>query len=330
MEHFINKLLNNRFTRKIDRRIFVYLGFVAISAVFWLLNELSGNYNTYINYPVKFTNLPQNKVLVNDLPEKLNLNVTAYGYTLLRYKLSPANYPIIINMEEFGNNFGNLSSKQFKLQTRFIRETISRQLPSDIEVLDILPDTIPFQFATIASKKVPIKPNVKLNFDEQCMLNGEIVFNPDSILIKGPNTMLDTLKAVYTKYKEFNGLSSPIEQVINLQAINKIEFDIKKTNILLPVSKFTQANFEVPILTKNVPDSLELKTFPRMAKITCQIALNDYDKVQPKDFIVVVDYSDVANLLGNKLSLKLDLVPAKAKLVTFFPESVEFILDKKQ
>lgn len=233
-------------------------------------------------------------------------------------------------MEEFGNNFGNQKSKQFKLQTRFLRETISRQMPSDIEVIDILPDTIQFQFATLASKKVPIKPNVKLYFDEQCMLNGEIGFKPDSILISGPNTILDTLKAVYNKFKEFTGLSSQTEQVLNLQPINKIEFDIKKASIQLPISKFTQANFEIPILAKNVPDSLEIKTFPRMAKITCQIALNEYDKVQAKDFIVIIDYSDVASLLSNKLSLKLELVPAKAKLVTFFPESVEFILDKKQ
>lgn len=315
---------------RIDRRIFIYLLFVVIATVFWLLNELSGNYTASLNYPVKFTNLPQNKILVNDLPKKLNLNVNGHGFTLLRYKLSPATYPIIINMEEYGNNFGKQSVKQFRLQTRFIRETVGRQIPSEIEVIDILPDTIVFQFANIVSKKVPIKPNLRLEFDDQCMVNGDITFSPETIVVTGPSTIIDTLSAVYTKNIKINGLNKTIERNVTLKEIKNIEFEKIRVVMTLPVSIFTQANFEIPVQTKNVPDSLDIKTFPRIVKLTCLIALSDYDKVQAKDFVVVADYNNVADLLGNKLGLKLELAPKNVKLVTFFPESVEFILDKKQ
>ena len=66
-----------------------------------------------------------------------------------------------------------------------------------------------------------------------------------------------------------------------------------------------------------------------MIKVTCLIALDDYDKVNAKDFMVEVDYTDVEKLLGNKLSLKLEVTPNNVKSVTFYPQSVEFLLDKK-
>ncbi len=327
--HKLKEVLNNKILQRIDRKILTYLVFVGIATVFWFLNELSNDYITTLDYPVRFTNVPKNKILVSDLPKKLKLNVNGYGYTLLGYKLSPAAYPVIINIEEFSNDINNPAVKQFRLQTRYVREAISKQMPNNIEVLDILPDTILFQFASIKSKKVPVKPNVKLEFDEQCMLNGDITFKPDSVLVSGPNTIIDTLSAVFTKHHKFDRLNTPLDKSLLLKKIDKIEFDKKRAVIHLPVSKFTQANFEVAIQARNVPDSLELKTFPRIVKVACLISLNEYDKIKAKDFVLDVDYLDIEKLLGQKLTLNLTFAPANVKMVKYYPKSVEFILDKK-
>jgi hypothetical protein len=96
----------------------------------------------------------------------------------------------------------------------------------------------------------------------------------------------------------------------------------------LPVSKFTEAYFEVPIETINVPDSLELKTFPRIARLTFLISLNKYDKIKPNDFRVEVDFNDIEKMLGQKLPIKLTFSPKAAHSVKYHPENVEFILEK--
>lgn len=324
----IKEFFKQKVLERIDRKILTYLAFVGIATVFWFLNELSNNYTSTINYPVRFSNIPKNKILVSDLPKRLKLNVNAYGYTLLRYKLSPASFPIVINLNEFGQNISNPSVKKYRLQTRSIRQTVGKQMPNDIEVLDIFPDTILFQFANIIEKRVPIKANVNLEFAEECMLNGEISFIPDSILVKGPNNILDTLSAVYNKQQTFDGLSKPLKRNVGLAEIKKLSYDKKRVVINLPVSKFTEAQFDVIIDSKNVPDSLDIKTFPRMAKVKCLVALDDYDKLKANDFKIDVDYSEIEKLLGDKLSLNLRFAPNNVKSVTYSPESVEFIIDK--
>ena len=307
----------------------VYLVFVGIATVFWFLNELSNTYNTTINYPIRFTHIPKNKSLVNDLPKNLQLSVNADGYTILRYKLSPAAFPVIINLEKHSNNINNPEVKKFRLQTRYLRETINKQMPNDIEIVDIFPDTVLFQFANIINKKIPVKPYVKLEFREECMLDGDITFKPDSIIARGPNTILDTLQAVYTKYHKFTKLNKPTTQNITLKEINKVEYNNKKVQIYLPASKFTQLNFDIEINAINVPDSLILKTFPRMVKVSCMVSLNDYDKIKTENFLIEVNYLDIENLLGGKLSLNLKLAPKQVRSITYHPESIEFIIDKK-
>lgn len=327
--HKLKDIINNKILKRIDHKILVYLVFVGISTIFWFLNELNNTYNSTINYPIKFTHFPKTKSLVNDVPEYIQLNVNADGYTLLRYKFGPKAFPIVINLEKQSSVINNPTVNQFHLQTRFLRRTITKQMLKDVEIVDIFPDTILFQFSNIINKKVVVKPNVELEFTDECFLNGDITFNPDSVVVIGPKIILDTLKTVYTQYKLFDKLSKPVTEFIALQKIDKIKYFNKNVQITIPSSKFTQLSFNVNIEPINVPDTLILKTFPEFAKVSCMVSLESYNKIKAEDFIIYVDYSNIKHLLGDKLPLKLVKAPLQLRSVSYFPERVEFIIDKK-
>lgn len=325
----LREIIKTKIFKRIDHKILVYLVFVGIATVFWFLNELNNTFNTTISYPIKFTHLPNNKSLVNKLPEEIQLSINTDGYTILKYKLSPISFPVSVNVEKHSGNIDDVEIKQYKLQTRYIRKAINRQIPNYIEIVDIFPDTINFEFANLITKKILIKPDITLEFRQECMLNGDVTFTPDSIEIRGPNTILDTLQAVYTKHHVFLKLNKKIKQEITLKKINELEYKDKKVKINIPVSKFTQLNFDLTVEAINVPDSLNLKTFPRKVKVSCIVALSDYNKIKADDFIIEVDYLDIKHLLGGKLSLNLKHSPFQAKSISYYPEGVEFILDKK-
>jgi hypothetical protein len=330
--HNIKDIVNDKIFKRIDHRILVYLVFVGISTVFWFLNELNNTYNSTINYPIKFTHIPKTKSLVNDLPEYLQLSVNTDGYTLLRYKFGPKVFPIVVNLEKHTNIniINNPNVKQFQLQTRYLRRSINKQLQNNIEIVDIFPDTILFQFSNIVSKRVVVKSNVELGFTEECFLDGEITFIPDSITVTGPDIILDTLRAIYTKFKVFDKLNKPVKEFITLQKQNKLKYSNKNVEIVIPSTKFTQLQFEVDINTVNVPDTLLLKTFPEKVKVSCMVSLADYNNIKASDFVIDVDYADIEHLLGDKLFLNMRITPHKVRSVSYSPEQVEFIIDKKQ
>ena len=78
----IKESIDNKIFKRIDRKILVYLVFVGVSTIFWFLNELNNNFNTTVDYPIRFTHLPKNKILTNELPRNLQLNRKAAGLNL--------------------------------------------------------------------------------------------------------------------------------------------------------------------------------------------------------------------------------------------------------
>ncbi len=325
----IKEFIQKRILPKIDKKILIYLIFVCFSTVFWFLNKLGNEFNSTINYPVRYANLPSNKVLVSELPPKLKLQVTAPGYSLLKYKLSPVPFPVVINLNDYAKQISKESVERFTIHTRQIKSDINQQLGKDIVVLDVLPDTITFHFANVINKKVALAANVNLNFAPQCMLDGNIRFSPDSIVVSGPEFILDTIQYIFTKKHKFKDLNKPIERNISLQEIENLSFAKKKVNMKLPVSKFTEADISTPIYPINVPDSLYLITFPQKAKISYLVSLSNYDKINELDFRLEVDYLEIEKLLGQKLSVNLKHSTDKASSISFTPTIVEYIIEKK-
>jgi hypothetical protein len=56
------------------------------------------DYTTSLTYSVKYVNPPKNLFLANTPPSKLELNVQAHGFTLLRHKLAFSFSPIVLDL----------------------------------------------------------------------------------------------------------------------------------------------------------------------------------------------------------------------------------------
>jgi hypothetical protein len=329
ISHSFKNKQSDKIHQRFDQKILLYLFFVAISTFFWFLVKLGSDFNTVIKYPIEFTNIPGQKVVVNTLPDKLLLSVQASGFSILRYKVNAPASPLVIDMQRFSYQLSKKRTKEYNLLTRAISEEIKNQLPTDIELVSILPDTIPFIFSTIREKKVPIKPNVSLKFIKQSILDGQITFIPDSVTISGPDLILDTLKAVYTERMELTGLQKNVQKAIELKPIEGIHINIIKSQMQIPVSKYTEASVVVPIFSVNVPDSLVMKTIPNQVTIRYLVSLTNFSSISEADFRAEVDAKEIAGQLGQQLPVRLTILPAKAYEIKIIPEQVDFILEHK-
>jgi len=314
---------------KFDRKLLIFLFFLLLSTIFWLLNELSKDSNTTITYPVKYTNLPKNKVLVRELPSRFELTVEAPGYTLLKYKLSNRLMPLIFDLNQYGFTIlGNSEKQQFFILTSRARTGISRQLRSDVQILDISPDSLIFEFGEIVRKAVPVVPNLTIEYTQQYMPSGEITTDPDSIIVSGPNLIIDTIQQVFTRHKLFSEVNQSITRSCPLKEIKNVSFSEKKVTVVIPVEQFTEIVIDVPIEKIHVPDSLVLKTFPGSVTLTCMVSLTNYDRITPHQFRAVVDFKGSETNISNKLKVVIVKAPDFVKLVRFHPINVEFIIEK--
>ncbi len=327
-ENNIRKFLDKR-NIKADRRLIVFLFFVLLSTIFWFLNQLEEEYVTEISLPVRYTNFPSDKILVNDLPNHFDLRVRAHGYKLLEYKISNKFLPFLINVNSLTLRMHSQSnySKFFSL-TRLLNGDIEDHLRSELEIVSISPDTLFFEFADRIFKKVPVVSQLNLVPASQYMIKGNIQFDPDSITISGANPIVDTIEQVYTRQLDLLDLNKNYNDEVDLAKIRNVNFSDYEVDVTINVEKFTEGSQKVKLNVINVPDSLIIRTFPKEITVTYFVALSDYEKVLPQLFEAVVDYNETANM-DNKLNISIHNFPDYIQSLRYNPKSVEYIIERK-
>jgi hypothetical protein len=309
----------------------VFLIFLLLSAMFWFLTQLEEVYVTSISYPVEYQDMPEDKIVVGNLPDRIDLEIRGQGFQLLEYKFIHALTPLVLHLDAFNLH----SSEQPDTPRHFIvtqaaTPRIAQQLNQEIEILNITPDTLFFEFAEKSTRRVPVQPNITYDFANQMMLKGEIRLEPDSINISGPGPVVDTTEVVATTKHSFDELNKTIQTSVRLKRTHhQVEFSQERVQLTIPVEQYTEGELQKQIVVENVPDSLVVRTFPQVVTITYLVGLSRYEQVIPELFKARVNYEDVEG--GNqKLPVYIEQAPDYLKSYSYVPREVEYIIEKQE
>jgi hypothetical protein len=309
------------------KRILLFSVFLLISATIWLLNAMSKNYTSIIEYPLVYTDFPEDKVSVGEMPSHLDLQINAHGYALLWYKMFRKPVPISFNVSEYNLNRGLDSSSAYIL-TRYLRDPIARQLPSELQLLDIAPDTLHFRFAGRVTRMIKIKPDFNYTIVNQFTIKDEIKLLPDSVEVSGPDLILDTMAYVYTQRLNLGELTRNYSDKVRLKQIAELSYNVSRVNCSIELERFTELQVTVPIEVLNLPDSILLQTFPSNIKINCKVGLSKYERTESFPFRAAVDYEEIDERIQT-LSVNIQNLPDYLLGHEYSPRTVEFLKSRK-
>jgi hypothetical protein len=328
---FLNKFPSFTETEKIalKKKIFLFCFFLIISVILWLLISLSKQYDDQVSYPVRYKNFPESKVLIGDLPDHLRLDVNANGFTLLRFKLSSRYIPISFSVNSFKMNLlPGADSSSFYIETKYAREYIASQLSSDFIIHKISPDTLIFRLSGVVSKKVPVIPVFSYQLEKQLILKKQILLDPDSVTASGPDFLIDTLSAVYTRTTDLGIIRKTDNEEVDLQEIKFVYVKETTINIGFTIEQFTEKTVQVPVEILNLPLNKRMQAFPRYVQLTCQVGLSNFESLDGSMFRAQVDYMEIRDAQSNKLKVMITKQPVFVQAVRFSPKTVEYIFEK--
>ncbi len=302
----------------------VFLVCLALSALFWLLIKLSKEHTTTITVPVVYTDMPNDKLLVNELPTELKVEITTYGFKLLRYsitgkrtaKISVAN--LDIRPTTAGNEYW-LPNTQKSIVAKFF--------PTEVKIGSITPDKILFTYSMLELKRVPVKTNISIDLPKQFALSSAIRVEPEYINVRGPKNILDTLKAVYTEGLEIKSKPDNNVQQLQLKTNNQLKYEQGEVSVTIPIDEYTEVYTEVPITPINVPEGEQLKLYPDKVKVYGLMGMKTYYELLPEDFEIVCDYRKI-DFESNSVKLELTEYPNELKSLRFTPQRVEYLIFK--
>ncbi|SDC99931.1 YbbR-like domain-containing protein [Williamwhitmania taraxaci] len=313
---------------KIDEKVVIFLFFLFFASILWYLNKLNREYTIDLNYQVRYFNLPSDKVFVNDEQVKVKIKVRAYGYTLLKFKMNSVLVPLNVDLSQVKLRKLTGSKNTYFFTTNRIQTILADQLNPDMQLEQLLPDTLFLELSKMVMKRVPVRSMLHLNFEKQYMLCGSQLLIPDTIMASGPAPLMDTLTAWPTQSETLDNLHKSTTGSLSLVDITGLSSNISRIDYRLEVEKFTEGSYDVPVETINLPSGYQLQPLPSSVHVTYMVAMSRYKEVTASNFKLVIDYSEIANRLGDRLKVNVSSQPDFVSKVTLDPVFVEYIIQK--
>lgn len=317
---------------KINRKLFIYIVFVIISTILWFINKTGSTIVANLNYDVEYFNLPKDKLISSQLStNKLEVKVSAIGSVLMglpskmppmRIDLSKIDAALWIESEDSAVKLVVIEA---------IKNQIENQLPQQVKFIDINPDTICLEFGQSLVKRVPVKLDAEISYASQFRNSAPISFSPDSVEIIGSVKIVDTIKEINNEFLKIKDLQENFSRRLKLLSPEGVVCSNLYADLNINVEKFTEETLELTIRQINVPDSITMRIFPPVVKLSFNVGWKNYGRASSDMFSVVVDYKDVVNqtvkpdVLFVKLMRKPDLGLSDIKIR---PESVEFLIEQ--
>lgn len=310
-----------------NQRLVVFIICLFIASILWFLNALSKNYTTDIAYPVKYVNMPKNKFIINEPPRKLQLRVNAHGFTLLRYKLRLAFSPVVLNISQIMEENKVTAGGSYNIQSASILDNISRQISSDINIMNVRPPTLQLIFDSLESRFVPVVANLDIQYLSRFNQAGNIKIIPAFAEITGPRAVIEQTDTIFTNRRLIKNVKSDIEKEISLDIPDKITVDPRKVMVRIPVDEFTEQSFTIPLVIKSLPPDLKVRLFPQEAEVSFSIGLKQFSEVTPDNFSIYVDWVESGNGIVT-LPIRINDIPEGIKSLKISPLHVEYLIER--
>ncbi|WP_339653678.1 CdaR family protein [uncultured Maribacter sp.] len=307
------------------RKVKVFLVFLLCASLAWLINKLSQTYTSNTTFNITYVNIPSEFLLANTPKKELQVRLKAVGFQFLGYQLKPKEIQLDVSKVMHKDDSYYLTSDQIRIQ-------LEAQLNNYSTLTDFDSDVIHFDFTSLKTKKVPVRAMMELTFAANHILEGQILLQPDSILISGPKSQIDTIDIIETELIKIDDLDNSFSKDVALKLpkqLNGTTFSNDFVNVSGNVVKFSELVIEVPVTVINLPPNVEMRTFPEIIEVRCQGTLERLKELEVKDFEVVADYSKISSATGNRLSIRLKKYPKTLNNVMIDTNEIEFILRRE-
>jgi len=297
-----------------------FLLFVLLSFTFWTSTKLSKSYQVAQSFPILWTEVPLG-IILTDTPQKITLSLTASGIEILFYRMTNKTITISLKQVDFSSNNAqvDLSNQSFLIEQQLFDDSVLNQ---------INPSQLNLDFSRLDQKLLAVTPQTEIKLRAGYLSDSPLKTIPDSILVRGPKALLDTIDGIKTQFFQAIDVHESVEMEVQLQSTPGLQFSVDKVRLSQSVSRYSEKEFNLMIEVINVPLGERVKLFPPNAKVRATLPLTLLGTVKASDFSLVVDYEAIVSSKEKQLELKMVGQPPAVKKLIWEPKYVNYLLRK--
>ena len=301
-----------------NKKIYIIIISVLFSVTVWVSIALSDEYYSIYKLPIEVIDLPFGYTVGNDLPQTITVRLKADGWKLMSFELGSSKYFYVSVKGDSGVVSANLLANVEN----------NPWFADGINILDINPKNIRIIVEPLAEKKLKVVPQLNLDFKDGYNLATKVSLEPDSVLVKGPSSLIKSMNEFKTKEITLKNLDQKITLTSELESLRGFETIPKNVEVTLDVQRIVENTVAgIPVNVINKPANVEIVLIPNTIDCTIRGGVNILGKVTAENIIASVDYykviSDTLGFIKPKLQL-----PADITLLSVKPDKLKYVIKK--
>lgn len=308
-----------------QRKVKVFSLFLLCSFLAWFLSNLSESYESRADFTINYRNLPDTLLLGKNSENTLEAKLRTSGFQFLYFNFFKKRIDLDVSQVTYQNG-------KYVLTEAVLKKQIEQQLSQNISLMDLGQNQLNVDLYQVVSKEVPIKADLNLQFQPNYILDGALGITPSHVVVKGPGSEVDTLKAIVTGPVQLANVSADFSREVPLvfpKGLDNTIFSNGRVKVSGKVVRFSEKVFEVPVQVVNLPEGYQVKTFPNVVTVLCKATVDRLKELSLNDFGVTADYGQLNGADKNILFLKLSKSPENVYDVKLQELSVNFVLEQE-
>ncbi len=268
-----------RFIRR--EKVIVFIAAYIMAVSLWFIVNLSGSFSINLNIPIEPGNIPENMALTEELPEFVQVSVSGDGWQLLNLYNNPPT--VVINIE--GNEINMFD--QVRQRLSYLQE---------IDIAKVQPLLLSVNMEPKISRKVPVRINTDLSFQNRFGLVGDPSFSPDSITVTGAESRIEDIAEWEVRDTlKLSGIRDDISTTLRLEdSEGVVQLSEDRITFTANVSEFTEGETTVYIRTRGLPRGQNVNYNPSSVTIKFDVPIEQYSEVEKvRPYEVYVPYSKI-------------------------------------
>ncbi len=301
-----------------------------ITAFFlWVVYTLSNEYTAYFRFPLEVETNLEGRTNISRPDNTLFIRGKARGFYIIRNTWRKRIPPVSFFADRELIHEIPGSDDDFYLLSDNIDNLVNDALGSDLELETILSDTIRLRYPREHFKKVPVRFVADIEYKSQYMSFEHVRLTPDSVLVYAQEPYLEIIEEVKTRKTTLGNLSQSVEGIARLEIPENTRLSHAEVEYRIPVLRYVEMSFEVPVTTRNVPYRRELFVLPDVVTIQFRCPFREASGISADDFLLVIDYNDFIKKESGKIIPVLEASPGYISHIIMSPQFVDGIIQNR-
>lgn len=290
-----------------------FIVLVVISCALWFISRLSHTYTSQITIPVELVTDYSSDVWIGTTQLSVRTLVKGDGRDIILYKFglgpkvvipvsslqlvqSDQSVPYLYSVVEKSMERA-LSSEQNRFTVMMITDTIEK-----------------VKLSAIGQARLPVVSQIEVDCAPQYMVRGGVQIKPDSITVKAPLAILDTMLSIKTEPLMLEQVNSLRSDAISLVVPDNVVLPAPMVRYMIDVVGYTEQRYTLPITSAD-----RRLVIPARTKVVVRVPLN-VPYPNSVDLSAVVEISD-SSYKYNRVVI--NGLPEQAIIMSVDPEFVE-------